>query len=166
MRILFIQTGGTMDKDYPHSQQGWAFEIGAPAVIRILKKVRPQVHFQYDVMPLLKKDSLELTASDRRLIRETCQEVHTDRIILTHGTDTLLQTASVLTDIPSKVIVLVGAMQPERFTDSDADLQLGMAIGAAQTLAPGVYVSVQGLLAPWDKLKRDPQTGAFSLKGQ
>jgi len=162
MKIAFIQTGGTIDKDYPRKQKGYGFEIGEPAVERILQKVH--LNFDYEVVPLLKKDSLDLTDEDREKIHETCQRLGTDKIVITHGTDTMLKTARKLSDIKNKVIVLTGAMKPEKFIDSDASFNVGTAIGAINILGNGVYIAMNGMIYHWDRVKREPRTGQFTKK--
>jgi L-asparaginase len=158
-RITFIQTGGTIDKDYPRSQGGYPFEITTPAVDRILASLRPG--FEYEVIPLLQKDSLDLTDADRELIFSACRDSPSDRIVITHGTDSILTTTEFLSTIPGKTIVLTGAMRPEWFRDSDAHANLGVAIGAAQTLGSGVYVVMHGRVHPWNEVARDPESGRF-----
>lgn len=162
MGITFIQCGGTIDKDYPKNIRGWNFEIGDPAYFRILEKI-PQFQ-SFNSIALLQKDSLELTDQDREMIAETCTNCADSKIIITHGTDTLLQTAQSLATIPNKTIVITGAMRPERFSNSDADIQLGMALAAVQTLNFGVYIAIQGLIASYDQFDRDLQTGQYFLK--
>lgn len=162
MKIIFIQTGGTIDKDYPKTQKGWAFEIGEPAVNRLLPLLNPT--FDYEVIPLFQKDSLEITPEDRQLLLEVCQNLPEDKIILTHGTDTMIETAATLSTIPDKTIVLTGAFRPERFSNSDAAINLGLAIGAVQTLSAGVYVAISGQVFPWGQVGRNPQTGQFIKK--
>jgi L-asparaginase len=159
MKIVFIQTGGTIDKDYPRTQKGYAFEIGEPAVKRILEKARPGFDFQ--VISLLKKDSLDLTEKDRDRIFEACQKTDADRIVVTHGTDTVIETAKKLSRIRNKAIVLTGAMKPERFLDSDASFNVGAAVGALNVLDSGVYVAMNGRVLRWDKVRRDERTGRF-----
>ena len=159
MRIVFIQTGGTIDKDYPRTQKGYAFEIREPAVERILQKVHPNL--DYKIIPLLKKDSQDITKQDREKIRETCEGVNSDKIVITHGTDTMLETARKLDGIKSKVIILTGAMRPEKFVDSDAPFNVGTAIGAINILTKGVYVAMNGRIYPWNKVKRNQKTGQF-----
>ena len=159
MKIIFIQTGGTIDKDYPKTQKGWAFEIAEPAINRLLPLLNPS--FDFEIIPLLQKDSLEITQEDRELLLETCQNLSEDKIIITHGTDTMIETAAVLESIPNKTIILTGAFRPERFSNSDAPLNLGVAIGAVQAFSQGVYLSMNGQVYPWDKAKRDPQSGKF-----
>lgn len=159
MNITFIQTGGTIDKDYPKNIGGWAFEIGEAAVIRILEKLSPS--FQFEVLSLLRKDSQEITAEDRQLLKESCEKLDTPFIIITHGTDTLIETAVSLMGIKGKTIVLTGAMRPERFSNTDAEVNVGIAIGAVQSLPQGVYVAMHGRALPADQLSRNPDSGQF-----
>ena len=91
MEILFIQTGGTIDKDYPRVHKGYTFEIKKPAVKRILKKINPS--FEYEILPLLQKDSQEITDKERKLIVKTCADAKQKHIVITHGTDTMTATA-------------------------------------------------------------------------
>ncbi|MDO9575611.1 MAG: asparaginase domain-containing protein, partial [bacterium] len=91
MKITFIQTGGTIDKDYPKLAKGYGFEIGEPAVKRILEKVNP--NFGFEIISILKKDSLDITDEDREKIYEVCVKADSDKIIITHGTDTMIETA-------------------------------------------------------------------------
>jgi len=160
MKITFIQTGGTIDKEYPRSTGGYAFEITTPAVERILSVWSPV--FEYEIIPLLQKDSMEITDSDRELLLRTCRDLGNDRIIITHGTDTLLETASVLSKVGGgKKVVLCGARIPERFKDSDAAVNIGVAIGAVQMLDPGVYIAMNGEVHSWDEVVRDENTGKY-----
>ncbi len=148
MKVLFIQTGGTIDKNYPAgvNNHGYNFEITEPAFDRILKRIKPK--FEYEAKLLLKKDSLDLEDKDRALILETCQNSSFDKIIITHGTDTMSQTAQTLAAIKDKTIVITGAMLPEKFKDSDADFNLGTAIGALSSLPPGIYIALHGQVFP------------------
>ena len=97
MDLLFIQTGGTIDKDYPKSTKGWAFEISEPSVERILKKLNPS--FKYTIKSVLKKDSLEITDQDRLLLYNECKIANENKIIITHGTDTMIETAIFLSKL-------------------------------------------------------------------
>ena len=162
MDILFIQTGGTIDKDYPKTKNGWAFEINEPAVKRILEKVN--CSFNYSVKSLLKKDSLEINDEDRLLILSKCKEAKEDKIIITHGTDTMNITATYLREIKNKTIIITGAMRPERFSNSDAAINIGVAIGAVQSLSKGIYVAMNGLVIPHHKMERNKETGQFIYK--
>ena len=159
MKILFIQTGGTIDKDYPKTTKGYAFEIDEPAIKRILEKIKP--NFNYEIIPLMRKDSLDITSNDRQVMLQSCTEADTDKIIITHGTDTMIESAKFLSSIKNKSIVLTGAVKPERFKDSDAEFNLGVAIGAVNELNSGVYIAMNGRIVPADKIQRDELTGKF-----
>ena len=159
MKILFIQTGGTIDKDYTKSTKGYAFEIGEPAVRRILEKINPT--FEYEILPLIKKDSLDLNDEDREKLFIVCQKSDVNNIIITHGTDTMIATAKFLSKIKDKVIIITGATKPEKFSDSDAEFNLGSAIGAMNNINPGIYISMKGMLYKYDEVKRDETSGKF-----
>lgn len=159
MKITFIQTGGTIDKEYPCRIKSYAFEITEPAVERMMRKIRPG--FRYEIIPLLQKDSLDMTDKDRQLIYETCLRVETQHIIITHGTDTMTQTAKVLSGIQGKTIILTGSLLPERFIDSDALFNVGVAIGAIHLLQPGVYIAMTGQIYNWNKCMKSPKTARF-----
>lgn len=159
MKMIFIQTGGTIDKDYPRPTEGYAFEIGEPAVRRILERANP--NFEYEVVCLLTKDSLDITDQDRERLYETCRATDADKIVITHGTDTMLETAERLSSIEDKVIVLTGAVRPEKFSDSDAPFNLGTAVGAIGVLEDGVYIAMNGGVYPWGRVRRNPETGQF-----
>ena len=162
MKIAFIQTGGTIDKDYPRAKGGYAFEIGEPAVKRILQKAN--LNFDFEIISILKKDSLDITEDDRKKIRDACEKAATDKIVVTHGTDTMIETAEKLSSIKGKVIVLTGAMKPEKFVDSDASFNLGTAVGAVNVLQQGVYLAMNGRIYLWNKVKRNSHTGQFVEK--
>lgn len=162
MNILFIQTGGTIDKDYPKTIKGYAFEIDEPAVTRILERVKPSI--KYSIKTLLRKDSQEITDEDRNLVVTFCRNTKHDKIIITHGTDTMLETAKYLNNIKNKTIILTGAFKPERFKDSDADFNVGMAVGSIDFLPAGVYIAMNGRVLQFDKIKRNLVTGNFVNK--
>lgn len=151
MHIVFIQTGGTIDKDYPRGEtdHGYEFQIADPA----FQSVLPYSHvmFDYSVVEALKKDSLDITDEDRRALFSTVQSQSADRIVITHGTDTMAKTAEVLSAIADKTIVLTGAMLPEKFVTSDARFNIGMATAAVQSLPPGVYIALYGRVVPWNE---------------
>lgn len=162
MNILFIQTGGTIDKDYPRVHKGYAFEIKDPAVTRILEQVNPA--FSYKILALLQKDSSEITKAERQQIIKAVKATKQKHIIITHGTDTMIETAKVLSDIKDKVIVITGAIRPERFSNSDASFNIGSAVGALGSLPNGVYIAMSGQVLPWDKVTKDRHTGQFQGK--
>jgi L-asparaginase len=157
MRIAIFTTGGTIDKVYFDAKGG--YEVGIPMVQRILEDARVLV--DVSVTELLRKDSLQMTDADRDAIRQALVDSAAARIIVTHGTDTMIETARVLQAIRDKTIVLTGALQPARFTDSDAPFNLGMAMAAVQTLAPGVYVVANGTVFPADRVRKNRELDRF-----
>jgi L-asparaginase len=160
MKITFIQTGGTIDKDYPHTTKGWAFEFGEPAAIRILEVLKPS--FEYDIVTSCQKDSLEIDDNDREALADLIIHQETDKIIVTHGTDTMKETAAYLADrIGDKLVVITGAMLPERFSNSDASANLGAAIAAANILQRGVFIAMHGVVKRFDEIERDMDTGQY-----
>lgn len=163
MKILFIQTGGTIDKDYPKLVKAYNFEICDPAVIRILEKIKPA--FDYEILSLLKKDSMDLTDEDRALILKTCLETDADKILITHGTDTMTQTAEALANVRGKAIVLTGSARPERFANTDADVNVGLALGALNMVNEGVYIAMNGRVYNCKEVEKHQTTGQFVLKG-
>ncbi len=140
MKIKFFTTGGTIDKIYFDAKGEYA--IGEPQVFTLLADAN--VSFNPEIESLLRKDSLDLTDADRALIRERVASATASHIIITHGTDTMIQTARTLKDIPGKTIVLTGAMQPARMRVTDAAFNLGVAVAAVQTLPAGVYIAMNG----------------------
>ncbi|HWS27499.1 MAG TPA: asparaginase domain-containing protein, partial [Xanthomonadales bacterium] len=124
-------------------------QIGEPEIGRILTSFG--VGFSFNVIALMRKDSLHLTDEDRELIRSTVAEQPTEHILITHGTDTMVDTAKVLANIPGKTIVLTGALNPARFQQSDAVFNIGCAIGAVQMAPQGVYIAMSGRV--WDPFK-------------
>ena len=141
MKILFVQTGGTIDKDYPHTTKGWAFEFGEPGFLRILEKLKPS--FNFETHTVFQKDSLEINDADRQQLTEFIQQHSCNKIIITHGTDTMIETARYLSEyIANKTIVITGAMLPERFSNSEAPINLGCAIAAVQLQENGIFVAM------------------------
>ncbi len=162
MKILIIQTGGTIDKDYPQKNKGYAFEIDAPAAARILENAEPG--FQYEINSLLKKDSLDITDKDRAIIKALCEQADLAKIIITHGSDTLVETARFIGTIPGKTIILMGAYRPERFTNSDAAFNLGVAVGALNILEEGTFVAMNGKVMNPGRCRKNSKTGQFEEK--
>jgi L-asparaginase len=156
MDITIFTTGGTIDKVYFDAKGG--YEVGMPMVPQLLHEGR--VH-GITVVELMRKDSLQLTDADRALIRTAVADCPAGRVILTHGTDTMVDTGRVLADIPDKIIVLTGALQPARFTDSDAPFNLGLAVGAVQTLPPGIYIAANGQIYPAAKVRKNRDLNRF-----
>ena len=158
MKITFICTGGTIDKDYATSAGTYNFEISEPAVNRIFRNINP--NFEYEVKSILKKDSLDMTEEDRQIIYNSCKEVENDKIIITHGTDTMVKTAERLASLKDKVIILVGAAKPERFYGSDAPFNIGTALGAINILNKGVYIAMNGKIFEWNNVLKK-ENGEF-----
>ena len=161
MKILFLQAGGTIDKDYPmtDTNHGYNFEISTPAYERILQRVSPS--FKFVMKSVIQKDSTDMNDADRELLKKYCCESEIGKIIITHGTDTMLQTAKVVSEITDKAIVLTGALKPERFKDSDADFNVGAAVGALSILDSGTYIAMGGRVMPWDRVTFDDSQGQF-----
>ena len=146
MPIKIIATGGTIDKIYFDAKS--SFQVGDPTAPMVLEEANISVAFE--VQSLLRKDSLEMTAGDRALIRHAVEVSEQTQIVITHGTDTMLATAQALGDIPGKTIVLTGSMQPARLRFTDAIFNIGFALAAVQLLPPGVYIGMNGrVFDPW-----------------
>lgn len=160
MRMRVIATGGTIDKVYFDAAS--QYDVGDPQVEPLFKDAN--VTFEYTVESVLQKDSLNLTDTDRALIRERVKAAPEKLILITHGTDTMTQTAAVLTELRDKVIVLTGAMQPARFRQSDALFNLGCAVGALQLLPPGVYIAMNGQVHPAAEVKKNRAQSRFEPK--
>lgn len=160
MKLTFIQTGGTIDKDYPHTTKGWAFEFGEPATKRILERLDPS--FDYEVITSCQKDSLEISEKDRQNLVDLINGLGSSKTIITHGTDTMLETAMFLNKrIKDKLIVITGAMRPDRFSNSDAPINLGSAIAVASLKDSGVYIAMHGVVKLHSEIKRNMETGKY-----
>ena len=140
MQLEIFTTGGTIDKVYFDAKS--KFEVGEPQILEVLREANLSIDYQ--VTPLMRKDSLELTDQDRELVRKAVEASTTTRIVISHGTDTMTDTARALAGIAGKTIVLTGAMQPARFRFTDAVFNIASAMMAAQTLAEGVYIIMNG----------------------
>jgi L-asparaginase len=154
---LFV-TGGTFDKEYDEIHG--TLEFGDTHLPQMLEMGRCRL--DVNVRTLMMVDSLEMTESDREMIARNCLDVPEDRIVITHGTDTMVETAAVLAHkVPAKTIVLTGAMIPIAFGSSDGLFNLGGALTAVQALPPGVYVAMNGRIFPWDDVRKNRDTGIF-----
>ena len=156
-QILVLTTGGTIDKLYFDALSD--YQIGQPLVERLLGTGR--VTRPFKIRELMRKDSLELTDEDRMTIVTHARGALADKIVITHGTDTMTETAKALAGIDGKTIVLVGALAPARFTESDAPFNLGMAFATAQVAPPGVYITMNGSVFRADEVVKDRSAGAF-----
>jgi L-asparaginase len=140
MFIRFVTTGGTIDKIYFDDLS--QYEVGESQIQHILHE--GLVGFDYEVVPLLHKDSLDVTDEDRAMLRDYIARDDAERFVVTHGTDTMPQTAEALAGLKGKTIVLTGALTPARFKSTDAMFNVGMAVAAAQVAPPGVYIAMSG----------------------
>ena len=140
MHIRFITTGGTIDKVYFDGLS--QFEIGESMVQHVLSE--GLVQFEYDVVSLMQKDSLEMDDEDRQKLRDYIENDDVSHYIITHGTDTMAETASALGDLDGRTIVLTGSLSPARFKTTDAVFNVGMAVAAVQVARPGVYIAMSG----------------------
>jgi L-asparaginase len=142
--LLIVTTGGTIDKVYFDDKSD--YQVGEPQIGHILEELG--VAFPFRVIGLLRKDSLHIDAADRELLRATIAAQPARHVLVTHGTDTMVETAKVLASIGDKTIVLTGALNPARFRGSDAEFNIGTAVGAVQSLPAGVYIAMNGRV--WD----------------
>jgi L-asparaginase len=145
--LLIVTTGGTIDKVYFDDKSD--YQVGDPQIGGILRELG--VAFRFTVIPIMRKDSLHITDSDRELIRATIAAQAMRHVLVTHGTDSMVETARVLASIPEKTIVITGALNPARFRGSDAEFNIGTAVGAVQSLPAGVYIAMNGRI--WDPMK-------------
>ena len=158
MKIKILTTGGTIDKVYFDEKS--RFEVGDSEVGEVLE--RSEVTFDFSVETLFRRDSLELTDEDRQTIRNAIAgDTDHDRFLVTHGTDTMVQTAKALQGLAGRVIVLTGSIEPSRFRKSSAVFNLGCAIGAIQTLSPGVFLSMNGRIFAVDKVRKNAEMHRF-----
>ena len=139
-KIKIFTVGGTIDKIY--FDQKSAYQVGDPKIVEVMQEAN--VSFDYETESLMQKDSLDMNAEDRDIILDRVSEDVHERIIITHGTDTMVETAQKLSAIKDKTIVLTGSMQPARFKNSDAAFNIGCAVAAVQTLPHGVYLTMNG----------------------
>lgn len=154
---IFI-TGGTFDKNYNELTGELFFQDSH--LPEMLKLGRSNLHVQVSTLMMI--DSLNMTDEDRQIILRQCRSAPERRIVITHGTDTMVETAGVLAGgVGEKTVVLTGAMIPYKFGSSDGLFNLGSALAFAQTLAPGVYVAMNGRYFPWDGVRKNRQTGMF-----
>ena len=156
--ICIFVTGGTFDKTYDEISGRLSF--GETHLSEMLRLGRSRV--DVSVSTLMMKDSLDMTDADRRVIVRACAECSAARIVITHGTDTMVQTAAALAaGVAGKTIVLTGAMVPYAFGSSDGLFNLGSALSFVQVLAPGVYLAMNGRCFTWDHVRKNRETGVF-----
>ncbi|MDX1530629.1 MAG: asparaginase domain-containing protein [Rhodothermales bacterium] len=157
MRIQIFTTGGTIDKVYFDARS--EYEVGDPQIAEILRRVGAT--FEWEVETLLRKDSLDLTDADRAVIAERVQACPCPRIVVTHGTDTMAETAASLGDVGAKTVVFVGSLTPARFRETDAEFNIGFAMGAVQALPAGVYVAMNGRVFEAGRVRKNRAANRF-----
>jgi L-asparaginase len=159
LTIKIFTTGGTFDKIYYDAKS--EFHIGDTIIGTLLEEAN--VDFDYDIESLFKKDSLEMDENDRKMIRTAVGSENHSRIMITHGTDTMVETAQALLGITDKTIVLFGSMQPARMRYSDAMYNLGVASTAVQLLPTGVYLAMNGNIFDPRKVTKNRALNRFEL---
>jgi L-asparaginase len=157
MFIRFLTTGGTIDKIY--FDQTSRFEVGESQVNHILTEGLANI--DYDVLPMFRKDSLDLTDDDRQKLKNFIENDDAERYVISHGTDTMVETAEVLAAIPGKTMVLTGALSPARFKTTDAVFNVGMAVAAVQTVDPGVYLAISGQIFEAGNVRKNRDANRF-----
>ena len=160
MPIRILVTGGTFDKQYDEIHARLVFRESQVAEMLRLGRCRVDVHLRTIMMI----DSLDMTDADRQAIVQNCRQCEETRIVITHGTDTMVETAAALAaadGVEGKTVVLTGAMIPYAFGSSDGMFNLGSALSFVQVLPPGVYVAMNGRCFPWNEVRKNRQTGVF-----
>lgn len=158
MKIRIFVTGGTFDKEYNELNGQLFFKDTHLQEMLTLGRSRVPV----DIRTLMMIDSLDMTDADRETIAQNCIKTAENKIIVTHGTDTMVETAKVLAEkVKDKTIILVGAMIPYKFGSSDGLFNIGSALAFAQTLPVGVYIAMNGRYFKWDNVRKNKQVGEF-----
>jgi L-asparaginase len=156
--IRIIITGGTIDKQYNElNGELYLPQTHVPAMLR-----QARCTLKVELEQVMLKDSLDMQDTDREKVKNSCLNAIEDKIVITHGTDTMVETAKHIADsINNKTIVLLGAMIPYTVSNSDALFNLGCAVSAAQTLQHGVYITMNGKIFAWDDVKKIKTAGEF-----
>ncbi len=160
MPIRILVTGGTFDKQYDEIHAKLVFKDSQVGEMLLLGRCRVDVQIRTVMMV----DSLDMSDADRQAIVQNCRQCDEKKIVITHGTDTMVETAAALAraeGMGEKTIVLTGAMIPYAFGSSDGMFNLGSALSFVQTLPPGVYVAMNGRYFHWDQVRKNRQTGVF-----
>ncbi len=176
---LYVFTlGGTIDKDYPKVTSGYAFEFGNESAVQRILEGHPNLGISYKIKSVCQKDSLEVTSDDRSKLCDGIVGIietrRSSRIVVTHGTDTMIETAMYIKNMikakeygnpPHLVIAFTGATKPERFVDSDASFNVGCAVAATACCEPGsVVICMDGSMIPVEQCVRDEESGLFRRK--
>ena len=157
MKLHIITTGGTIDKIYFDAKSD--YQVGEPVIGELLQRMG--VGFKFTVESAMRKDSLDMTDVDRKLIRRLVEQCREECVLITHGTDGMVATAAALGGIPAKCIVLTGALQPAAFAQSDAIFNIGCAIGAVQSKPPGVYIAMNGEVFDSGQVRKNVAANRF-----
>ena len=160
MNIAVLTTGGTFDKIYFDANS--EYSIGEPCISSILDE--GNVTSEFRIKSILKKDSLDINQKERELIKKSVIECEEEKIIIIHGTDTMVETAKFLEEIKDKTIVLTGSMQPARFKKTDAIFNSGFAFAAALSLENGVYIAMNGKIFNSSNVRKNIDLGRFEGK--
>jgi L-asparaginase len=160
MKLHIITTGGTIDKIYFDAKSD--YQVGDPVIGELLQRM--DAGFDFTVESAMRKDSLDMTDEDRALIRARVLASQAECVLITHGTDGMVATGEALGNIPGKTIVLTGALQPAAFYQTDAIFNVGCAIGAVQSKAPGVYIAMNGLVFDAKQAVKNVQANRFELR--
>jgi L-asparaginase len=161
MKLKIFTVGGTIDKIYFDKKS--KYQVGEPAVDQVLKEAN--INFAYQIEPILRKDSLDMTDDDRQLIFDKIEADDHKYIIVTHGTDTIIQTARKMMSIQNKVIVLTGSIEPARSKSSDAPFNIGSAVAAVQLLPAGVYIVINGRVFEPSRVQKNLELNRFEEAG-
>ena len=159
--IQIFTTGGTIDKVYFDALS--EFQVGDSGVGNMLAEAN--IAYDYEITPLMKKDSLEITDEDRDLIRDAVEKCDRDHILITHGTDTMAQTARHMSGISGKTVVLTGAMLPATHRATDAVFNVGFALAGLQLLPEGIYLAMNGQVFDPATVVKDRAAGLFKTEG-
>jgi L-asparaginase len=158
--ITVLTTGGTIDKVYFDANS--ALEVGGSVVAEILKQAH--VATLINIIELMRKDSLELDDDDRQHVLASVEAADAERIVITHGTDTMTDTAGMLSSVEDKVVVLTGSFAPARLAMTDAIFNIGLAFGAVQSLDYGVYIAMNGQIFMAHQVLKNRETQRFELR--
>ena len=163
MKVRLMITGGTIDKFY--NQSNGELEFDKTHFPKMIKRARIEVGLITEELLLI--DSLDMVDSDRQLILDSCEKCDEELILITHGTDTMCDTAKILGECEiNKTIVLFGSMVPYAVNNSDALFNFGCALGSLQLLDPGVYIAMNGRVLPWVDVEKNRDLGVFQPLGQ
>lgn len=157
--VQILSCGGTIDKVYFDAKS--SYEIGEPQIAMIFRNAG--VEFEYEIESMMQKDSLDMSDSDRDSIKQRIADSAHRLFLVTHGTDTMPETAEHLLGLSDKTIVLTGSMTPARFTVTDAEFNIGCAVGVLLSQPPGVYIAMNGLVFPAGTVRKNRDAGRFEL---